>query len=162
MLWVTSADLAVSHCLFLSLGTGAWNDVSMEDLQSCIMNQDDSIFFQELPLRSGGGNSHVEVPILSVQRDVKIVDMLTLSFFSFHCLSFFIWGDVATGTKRLVWVQPFLSNVCRSSCWDVCCPELQRDENAPTCHYGCHPSPESTSHQTLEVFIRECQRNAMQ
>lgn len=76
----------VSLYLFLSLGTGAWNDVSMEDLQSCIMNQDDSRFFQELSLRSGGRNIHVEVPILSVQRDVKVFDRPTLGFFHFTVL----------------------------------------------------------------------------
>lgn len=61
----------------------------MEDLQSCIMNQDDSRFFQDLPLRSGGRNIHVEVSFLSTQRDVKVFDRLTLSFFFFLSLSFF-------------------------------------------------------------------------
>lgn len=46
------------------------------------MNQDDSRFFQDLPLRSGGRNIHVEVSFLSTQRDVKVFDRLTLSFFS--------------------------------------------------------------------------------
>lgn len=66
----------------------------MEDLQSCIMNQDDSRFFQDRPLRSGGRNIHVEVSFLSTQ-DVKVFDRLTFRvvffFFFFLSLSFFLY-----------------------------------------------------------------------
>lgn len=78
--------LCLSLCLFLSLGTGAWNDVSMEDLQTCIMNQDDSRFFQDLPLRSVARDIHGEVSFLSAQRDVKLLDKLF-----FMSLSYFLY-----------------------------------------------------------------------
>lgn len=45
---MTSADLSISHNslrrLFLSLTTGAWNVVSMGEVQYSIMNQQDSTF----------------------------------------------------------------------------------------------------------------------
>lgn len=45
---MTSADLSISHNslrrLFLSRTTGAWNVVSMEEVQYSIMNQQDSTF----------------------------------------------------------------------------------------------------------------------
>lgn len=45
---MTSADLSISHNsllrLFLSQTTGAWNVVSMEEVQYSIMNQQDSTF----------------------------------------------------------------------------------------------------------------------
>lgn len=74
----------------------------MEDLQSCIMNQDDSSFFQDLPLRSGRKNIHVEMPILSVQRDVKVFNRLTLSFFHFTVLVFLSEETLQLGKKSLV------------------------------------------------------------
>lgn len=114
----------VSPCLFLSLGTGAWNDVSMEDLQSCIMNQDDSSFFQDLtPQVRKEKHSCWSVYFVRAEGRESLRQAY-IKLFSFYCLSFFIWGDVATGTKSLVWVQPFLSNDFRSSCGDVCCPAL--------------------------------------
>lgn len=87
------------------------------------MNQDDSRFFQDLPLRSGARNIHGEVSFLSAQRDVKVFDRLTLSFFHGTILFFFIWGDIATGTKSFV-CAAILRNEFRSSCGDVCCPAI--------------------------------------
>lgn len=146
--WQMLTSLCLSASIFIS---GHWSMKWCINGGPAVLHyesrwQEFGFFSQDLPLRSGGRNIHVEVPILSTQRDLKVFDRLTLSFFSFHCLSFFIWGDVATGTKSLVWVQPFLSNEFRSSCGDVCSPELKRDENTLTCFYGCHPSPESTNH----------------
>lgn len=76
---MTSADLSISHNsllrLFLSQTTGAWNVVSMEEVQYSIMNQQDSTFKFSFSPKSSRSNINVDVslfrPVLFEQRNLK-------------------------------------------------------------------------------------------
>lgn len=141
---------SVSLGLFLSPGTGAWNDVSMEDLQSCIMNQDDSRFFQDLPLRSERRNIHVEVSFLSTQRDVKVFDRLTLSFF--FCHSFFLYLR-----RHHNWDKKLTTECGHFEEWvsdhpaGIFAVQQYRDGNTPTFIYVCCPTVNKSSHDEIEI-----------
>lgn len=117
MLWVTSADLSVSLCVYFY--PWALEHEMMYQWKACspaLWIKMTVVFFQDLPLRSGRRNIHVEVPVLSVQRDVKVFNRLTLSFFHFTVLVSLSEETLQLGKKSLVWVQPFLSNDFRSCC----------------------------------------------
>lgn len=115
---MTSADLSISHNsllrLFLSQTTGAWNVVSMEEVQYSIMNQQDSTFKFSFSPKSSRSNINVDVslfrPVLFEQRNLKdpmswtaCAARLTSGFFTSlsYCLS-----SLSEETS-LLWHKPY-------------------------------------------------------
>lgn len=126
MLWVTSADLSVSLCVYFYLWAPEreikyqWRTCS-----PALWIKMTLAFFRIFP--SGQKEDHSCWNAYFVRAEGhESLWQAYIKLFSFHCLSFFIWGDVATGTERLVCKQPFLSNDFRSSCGDVCRPVITK------------------------------------